>query len=251
MNGQINDNNNHNYYNINNNNNININDNNLNNNRRNKLVLSIIIVFAIIISLFNIYSFINIVNFIKKYYLILPQKVFEECFLFPKFYDLFIQFISLFLGIDLISLIIIPCIDYFSDLDAFLSKFGESFFYYNYLIFGPFLLGSLILSLKYHDKLMYSCINYNPEKKTINFNFFFVFIFSISLSGIITFLGSIYNEDKYFSDSIKYKTNGNFLIGNIFWKYALSRSHRFANRLNRNNLIVEIIDNTENNQNEN
>ena len=256
MNVQIDENfnNNNNNNNINNNiinNNINFQNNNNNNNLQNnsatKIVFLIIIFVALIILFFNLYNFFHIVNMIKKAYIILPHNVFEECYLYQRLFDLFIEFLSFFLGIDLIFLTFLPFIENFFNLELFLTKFSTTFFYFNYLVFGPFLIGCLITSLKYNRKLMYICINYNPGNKIFNFRLSFVFLFSLTLSIIITFLGSFMVEDSYFNDSIKCKPSGNYLIGNIFWFFALRTSHSFRRERN-NNLNEVILDNGENNQ---
>ena len=230
----------------NNNENINNNNNNLQNNRCNKIVLSVIIIVAIIISFFNFYNFVHIVNLIKRAYNILPQKVFEDCYLYPKYYELFVEFLSFFLGIDLILLTTIPLIDIYFDLEGILFKYSETFIFFNYLVFGPFLLGCLFLNLKYSNKLMYLCINFNPEKKIINFRLSFVFLFSLTISFLITFFGSIFFQNIYFSNSIKLNQRGNFVIGKIFWFFALKHSKRFNNAINSINLEEEILDNNEN-----
>ena len=225
--------------------------NNLQNNRGNNIVLSIVFFIVIIISIFNIYNFIFTINSIKKYFNLLPQNVFEECYLYQKYYDLFMQFLSFFMGIDIILLTIIPLIDVLFDSIPFHSKFDESFFYYNYLIFGPFILGFLLLSIKYRNKLIYTCIHLDPAKKMVNYRFSSGFLFFISLSSIITLLGIFYFESKFFANSIKYKQSGNYIIGKIFWAYAFKHSPFLRNRVNRNNLHEEILNNVENNIAEN
>ena len=239
--------------NINNNNNINLQNNNNNNNNNmranntERVVFLIILFLAIIITFVNIYSFFHITNMIKKAYAILPINVFEECYLYQKIFDLFVDFLSFFLGVDLIFLIFLPYIDNFFNLDIFLSKFGKTFFYFNYLVFGPFLIGCLLVSLKYNNKLMYICVNFDPANKIFNYRLSFVYLFCLTLSLIISFLGSYMVEDSYFSDSIKCKPSGNYIITNLFWFLALRRSRIFPNERN-NNLNEGILDNEEINQ---
>ena len=253
MNPQINNNINNNIPQLNmDNNNNNINNNNpQNNGSPNHIVLTIIIFIVIIISFYNIYNFVYIVNLIKRAYNILPNKVFEECYLYPRYLDLFLEFISFFLGIDLIFLTAIPLVDYTFNLDIFFMKFSGIFLYFNYIVFGPFLIGCLFLSLKHKAKLMYICVNYNPEKKIVNFRIFFIFIFNLIISSIISFFGSWYFSNNYFNNSIKCKPTGNYIIGKIFWDIALRRSRRFRNELNLNNVNLNegILDNQDENQN--
>ena len=236
--------------NIGNNNNQNIRRNNQNN-RGNKIIVSVILLIATLILSYNVYNLFYIVNLIKKAYITLPPIVFEECFLYQRFSDLFIEFLSFFLGIDLILLTFIPFIEYNFNLDDFIIKYAESFIYFNYLVFGPFSLFSIIMSLSYKHKIMYICLNFNPQNKIIDYRLSLILLFIITISLVISFLGSFYFEHNYFSNSIKYKSSGNYIIGNLFWAYALSHSRHFRNVLNQNNLNEEILNNENNNQDEN
>lgn len=129
-----------------------------------------------------------------------------------------------------------------------LEKIVRTIFYFNYLIFGPFLFCSL-LTLNYQDKLKYVCIKNNPEKKVRNFGYTFIFIFGIIFSFVISFFGLFVFEDNYFNNSIKLKPSGNYIIGIIFWFRALKRSRRFGNQINENNIDEIILDDSQNNQN--
>ena len=251
MNPQINENDNIDINNINNmNNNINANNNanNNNNNTGSKIILGIISFVTIIISFSNIYNFIHIVNLIKKAYNQLPFEVFEECFLYQKFSDLFIEFLSIFLGIDLIFLIVLPFVEYNFDIEAFIFIFGKSFVYMNYLVFGPFLIGCFLLSLKYSNKIMYICVNYDPQRKILDYRLLFVFLFSMTIAFLLTFFGTYFFEIEFFQNSIIFKSSGNYIIGNIFWSYAVRNSNHLRNR---NVLNERILDHGSNIQKEN
>ena len=229
-----------------------INNNVPQNNRMNPTIIGIIIFFVILISFYNIYSFFHIVNSIKKAYLMLPFKVFEECYLYQEYLNLFIDFISCFLGIDLIILISIPIYDNNFNLEIILEKYFDSFLYFNYLVFGPFLFGCLFLGLKHCKKFFYFCANNDPEQKRFNFRLVFLIILGLIISASITFLGSLVLETNYFRNSIKCKSTGNYIIGTIFWLIALRRSQLFRNEqdINNPNLNEGILDNEENNKGE-
>lgn len=219
------------------------NNNNLQNRSRNKSVLYIILFIVIIILIYNIYQFIHIINKIKKEYLNYPFNVFEQCYLYNNLLDLFVEFLSFFLGIDLIFLVCLPFIEMNMEVEfeLFISKFSQIFVYFNYIIFGPFWIGWIILGIKNYQKIIYICENSNPERKIINSRLISIFVFSLSIPTFISFLGLFYFENNFFSNSIKLKKSGNFLIGNIFWEYALKHSNSFNNSLNRNNSNNEII----------
>ena len=94
---------------------------------------------------------------------------------------------------------------------------------------------------------MYLCINFNPEKKIINFRLSYIFLFSLLVSFFITFFGSFCVEQIYFSNSIKLNQRGNYMIGKIFWLFALKYSTRFRNNeINNSNIEERIFDNDEN-----
>ena len=59
-----------------------------------------------------------------------------------------------------------------SELETFLEKYMDSILFFNYLVFGPFCFGSLFVGIKHANKLMYLCINSNPENKIFNYRFF-------------------------------------------------------------------------------
>ena len=235
--------------------NINVNNNNniqQNNNTSNKYVFGIILFITIFISSCNIYQFFYIINTIKKVYLSVPFKIFEECYLFHYLSDLFVEFLSFCLGIDIIFLIILPIIQMFIETDVFISKFFGVFLYFNYIIFGPFFLGCLILGIKYNKKIMYICSNIDPEKKFFNRRLFFVYILSLSLSSLMSFFGFYFFENNYFNNSIKIKRNGNYIIGHFFWLKALEKSRNLRNRniLNNNNEI-NLINGGDQDENQN
>lgn len=223
--------------------NINNNPNNNQNRRTSKIIMSTILLIAIFVLYYNIYKILNIINLIKRAYVILPPIEFEECFLYQRLYGLFAVFLSFLMGIDLILLTIIPFLDYNNSFEDYIKKYGQTFVYFNYLVFGPFTLCSIFLCFKYKNKVMYICVDRNPEKKIFDSRIIAILIFIISLSFGLSFLGSFYFEQNYFSNSIKCKSSGNCIIGNIFWSYAI---RRLRNEPNRNNLNEPILNNNDN-----
>ena len=228
---------------INNNNN---NDNNNDNNNelldadQNKILISIIIFISLLIVIFNFYQFFFIVRLIKRAYVILPKKSFEECYLYNGLSDILLELYSFFLGIDLLILCIIQIFE--SERQVENSKLTLILIYINYLVFGPFTIGVIVLILTHSDKLMFLCVRNNPNNKIINFKLIFFIFFSIFISLIITILGIIYLQREYISNSINFKMSGNNIFGYFFWKYGLKYSRKFRERFHNVN-INELINN--------
>ena len=222
---------------------------NAQNNDGKKLVASIFIFVIIVFSILDIYNILKIIILIKKSYINFPQKIFEECYLYPKFFDIFIHFISFMIKLDIITLMIISVTNDFN-LVNFTKKFGFIYGYFNYLIFGPFLLCGLIISFKYGVNVMKICVDNNPEQKLINFKSFFWFLTTLSLSTFIVFIGTYFFEENYFVNSIRLNNSGNYIVGILFWKTAYKIRNN-NNEINGDNLEEGILDNNvDNNQND-
>ena len=199
-------------------------DNGLNN----KILLFVIIFISLLIVLFNFYQFFFLIRLIKKAYTLLPKKVFEECYLYNGFSDLLLELYSFIFGLDLLFL----CWVSYLEIDISTYKFNSIFFYLNYLVFGPFTLGIIVAIIAYYDKLMYVCVRYNPQNKIFNFKLIFFIFFSSLFSLLITFIGIWILGESYFENSIKFRPSGNNILGFAFWKYGLSHSKKYKERIN-------------------
>jgi hypothetical protein len=223
-------------------NNINENEEENNNfeNTHNKVGYVVIIFIVLVIVIFNIYQVFYLVGLIKRAYNLLPRKTFEECYLYNGLSDLLLEFYSFFLGMDLLFLCFLPFFNI--TLDVFLDNYNGIFVYINYLVFGPFTLGALILCLAHSDKLLFICVRYRPENKIMNFKILFFLLIASLFSLLFTFLGIWYFGAQYFDNSLSFRPSGNHLFGYFFWKYGLNRSRRLRDRINFNN-INQIINN--------
>ena len=200
---------------------------------QNKIGFIIIIILAILIVQFNLYQVFYIIRLLIKAYISLPPRTFEECYLYSGFSDLLLEFYSFFLGLDLLLLCLTP---FFNDnFQNNMNKFNYIFAYINYFVFGPVTIGIIFLCFAYCDKLMYSCVRFNPDNKIFNFKLIFFLCISSCFSLLITILGIYLLEDEHFTNSITFKTSGNPLFGYLFWKYGFTHSRRIRQRLNQNN----------------
>ena len=198
------------------------------NSQNNKILLLVIIFISLLIVLFNFYQFFFLIRLIKKAYTLLPKKVFEECYLYNGFSDLLLELYSFILGLDLLILCWMGLLH--TEIES--SKFNSILLYLNYLVFGPFTIGIIIVIFAHYDKLMFVCVRYNPENKIFNFKLIFFIFFSSLLSLLITFIGIYHMGDSYFENSIKFKPSGNYILGYAFWKYGLSHSKKYKDRMN-------------------
>jgi len=230
-----------------NNNNMNNNNRANNNNEPNKKIVVIISIVVLYISFYDLYQFFQNINIIKKAYSTLPSNVFEQCYFYPNLFNSFIQILTSLLGLDLILLLFLPLLSTALDLEAFLDKYMDSILYFNYLVFGPFCLGSLFLGIKHINRLVYSCINFNPENKVFNYRLLILLLINFILSITMYFIGSFYFENKYFSNSIKIKRSGNNILGYFFWEIAFERSKLLEETRKINNIYLDNNCNNNNN----
>lgn len=106
--------------------------------------------------------------------------------------------------------------------EFFIEKYFGSFAYFNYFIFGPFLLGTGIYGFINFEKIGYSCEEL-PNNSTMNLSMLICLIFILTLGSIVTAGFSTVNLLEYFHDSIKFTNDSNYLLGKLFWKYSWSR----------------------------
>ena len=209
-------------------------------NRQNKILMIVIVFISLLIIIFNCYQFFFLIRLIKRAYTLLPKNVFEECYLYNGFSDLLLELYSFILGLDLLLL----CWFSFLDINFESNKYNPIFFYLNYLVFGPFSIGIIFVILAHSNKMMFVCVNYNPQKKIFNFKLIFFIFFSSLISLMITFFGIWYYGDNYFENSIKFKPSGSHILGYSFWKSGLSHSRKYKQRLDNIDINQMIINNT-------
>ena len=210
------------------------------NNSQNTIFFFVIIFISVIIVIFNIYQVFYLINLIRKAYKLLPKNIFEECYLYNGLSDLLLEFYSFFLGLDLLFLCSLPIFNV--DFELFMEKYSSIFQYLNYLVFGPFTIGIIVVIIANADKLMFICVRYKPENKIFNFKLIFFIFFSSLISLLITTVGIWILNLNYFKNSLNLSPSGNYILGYFFWKYGLRNSRRYRDRINNNN-FNQIINN--------
>ena len=185
----------------------------------NKFLISALI-FVLLCIFIDISQTCHSINLIKDKYHKMDLQLFKKIVLYKGLFDIYKEFHILILFLDLIFLIFLS-MELNNLYQSFFKKLKFAFLYFNYLFFGPFLLGVVSLCMKYGNELTFI---YDPKEKANvalhHGNIFIIFIY-IFISFTVAIIAPIFYSYKYFDDSIKFKRNGNFLLGKIFWYFAL------------------------------
>ena len=162
----------------------------------------------------SIFLIIRHINIIKTEYSLVSSDEFRKKYLYKGLFHAVKNFFYSIIILETILLLInLPPI--------FISYTKYTFYYLNYIIFGPILFGSIILSMKYAEEITYSYDEKGNKFYDLNrTNMYQIFFFTI-LSFSLTIMGPIIDSYFYFIDSIKMKTYGNYFIGKIFWYIAV------------------------------
>ena len=210
-------------------------ENNQNNRNQpsNKFLISACI-FVLLCALVNIYQISYTINLIKDKYHKMELELFKKMILYKGLFDIYKEFHFLILILDLIYFII-SSLEFNNLYQTFFQKLNRVFIFFNYLFFGPFLFGVVILCMKYGNELTFI---YDPKEKANvglhHGNIFIIFIY-ILISFTVAIIAPIFYSFKYFDDSIKFKRYGNFLLGKIFWHFALKYFDGFNHIINNEN----------------
>ena len=202
------------------------------------LTLKIIFIISFTLVILDFIQVFLIFDSILKGYDKFPIEVFNECIKFQKIADLFFSFYGIFTGMSVTFL----SFGLLSNIETFRDKFFDIFIYYNYVIFGPYLLSSCFLSFYYFKDIAFSCNPNNYKQRLINLSTVICILFSLSFSLTVTIIGSVAYSVKTVIDSISSDINGNYIIGRLFWAYIIRRHLNNGNNNNNNgnNIIIPI-----------
>ena len=206
----------------------NINDIDYNNNDVNKIIIyfiltvSIFFLFLNFFSLYNSYTNIsyNLSNNINN-----NNEFYSQCIQNQTISEMFFTFLAILASIS----IIILSIGFLINSEIFMEKFFKSYSYYNYFIFGPFLLCTSFLGFINYNKIGYSCEKI-PDNSSINLSMLFCLVIVLVFGAVVTCGYSTIYMYEYITNSIRFKNNSNYFLGKAFWKFALSRN-RIRRRL--------------------
>lgn len=148
------------------------------------------------------------------------RATFENCIKFRILSQIVFTVFATFAGVSACFMSIGLLINY----EFFSAKVIQTFLYMNYLIFGPYLLAASLLGFSNFDDVVYNCDNGNAITKSLNFSIFMALCLCFLFSSIITvgfsFAGAFFKT----INSIRFRNNGNYLIGKIFWKCVMYRN---------------------------
>lgn len=106
----------------------------------------------------------------------------------------------------------------------FLKRVMHSFLWFNYLIFGPYMLGFCLIGFYNWNNVVYSCdkSNYKVKNITLGNVFSLIGCFFISLS--VSLLVGISNTIILYIYSILRKPRGNIIIRKLFWWFVFKNN---------------------------
>jgi hypothetical protein len=188
--------------------------------------LSLILVIMDIVEIY--FSYMSMLKAIKLF----DRQIFEQCFKYHFLTQIFFTFFATFAGLSacLMSLGLLISYNFFS------SKCLDTFFNWNYIIFGPYLFSSSLLGYIYFSEIAFICDVDNKKHMDFNYSTLFALILCFIISFTITFSYSIIWAYYKFTQSIRYSNDGSRFLGRIFWNHVLSRSldrnHHYDNTIN-------------------
>jgi hypothetical protein len=158
----------------------------------------------------------------------LTPDFFESCIKYHVLGQIFFTLFATFAGLSACVMALGLLINY----EFFSFKAIDTFLYWNYLIFGPYLLSSCVLAYLYWGEIVYNCDPKDINNKYINFSTLMALLICFILSTIITFGYSILHTFQSLIQSIRFRPDGNRVIGRLFWDYVI---HRETNTEENNN----------------
>ncbi len=115
------------------------------------------------------------------------------------------------------------------NFEWFVRKILSSYIYFNYIVFGPYLLGFCLLGWYYYEITFFHRDNQNNNVVFSFVNIFSIFFASI-LSLFITFSQLAYNIIFTYLSSIVNKPGGNKILREAFWRLGT-----------RNTVMLDIL----------
>jgi len=176
-------------------------------------ILYILLVTSLILVMIDTFEFIQI---IKNWGNLnsMPYNVFETCFKW-EFYAKTIFCIYSLMGA-LSAFILIKFLIF--NANYFIEKFLPTYRVFNYIIFGPYLLGFSLLGLYNWNDVVFVCDKQNLKIKILSHSNLFSLIACFLLSLLITGLIMIVRAINIYFNSILNRPGGSPLIKKAFWK---------------------------------
>lgn len=231
-----------------------------------RVALKIVFLLSLLLVIMDVLEITYSFKQLQKAAALLNSYFFENCIKYHIISQIFFTSFATFAGIAacLMSFALIINFNFFQE------KLIMLFFYWNYLIFGPYLFVSTLLSFFYFKDVVYYCntdinlskfysneydlneINFNKYvKKYFNFSILMSIIICLLFSMFITLAFSFYSNYKMIHNSITFQNEGNRVLGRLFWDYVFNRNddrlinnnQSNNNTYNRTNIIYQNNEN--------
>ena len=101
--------------------------------------------------------------------------------------------------------------------EKFVNKFLDSFLYYNWLLFGPYMLSFSIIGIFHWNQVVYICDKNNLNDKIIAPATVFSLLSCLIISSVLSIAKSVYQSILLLHDSIMRKPNGSVVLRKLFW----------------------------------
>ena len=198
-------------------------------------VLSLLLVSMDVLEIF--FSYNSLIDYSNN----LLLEVFEQCVKYHVITQMFFTAFATLAGLSACIMSLCLLINY----QLFATKFLDSFIFYNFYAFGPFLLGSTILALFNYDKTAYNCHNEDYKNQSIDISTIVCLFISLLVSFAITVGYSVIGSFELFNNSIRFNSEGNYILGKLFWKYVFNRGFEALHHPeNNNDELADHLNNT-------
>lgn len=148
-----------------------------------------------------------------EYGMMITTPIFESCIKWELFAKTIFALFSLFGALSAFTLTVFLLID----TNWFADKILSTFLYFNYLIFGPYMLGFSVLGMINWTKVIYICDKQNLNNKIFSPANMFSLLGCFFIALIITFLEAVCSTVNLYFNSILRKPEGSYIIRKLFW----------------------------------
>ncbi|MCQ2820826.1 MAG: hypothetical protein MJ252_26500 [archaeon] len=203
-----------------------------------RTALKVVFILSTVLVLMDIAELYLSYNSLFDYAIELTIPIFEQCAKYHIITQMFFTGFATLAGLSACLMSFGLLLNY----QLFADKFLDTFIYYNFYSFGPFLLGCSILGFVYFDEVCYNCDSENYQRRFLNISTLACLVISFTISTFITMAYTIIGTKILYDDSLRFKPDGNYFLGKVFWKYVFNRGRETVAERNRNE--------NENNQND-
>jgi hypothetical protein len=144
---------------------------------------------------------------------------FKNCLQYHYITQMFFTSFATFAGLSACIMSFGLLIDY----QFFSNKCIDTFFRWNYMIFGPYMFAVCMMGYYNFSDIVYVCDMKDRQKMYMNYSTLFALILCFVISFIITFAAAVIWGYYKFVQSIRYGPEGYRVVGRLFWNYILSR----------------------------